>query len=308
MEKAGIDLMNIDEDKIYRFFDIVLDRATSSAANHYVKALNRWVSFLGLDIHFDKYREYYPPMKVPTTYEINAMIATFNERNAMERLKKMILVTLANTGIRNSELCGIRLSDINWSRNEILVYGKGGGMKKPRIIPVSNNFLVGVTYPSLKNYIENWRFEPDKEYSDYLFINSKGKCLSSHWVRKTVKEAAVKVGLPWVHPHSFRHYYATNLLRHGVDIRTVQTILGHEDIATTARYTHVLNGDLHRAIKKLDDPVLKKQSMGQNRNIFAKSYLYGVSGPSGIWKILQIRICKVTTLFAVSLHKGGISC
>jgi len=282
IEKQGIDLMNFDREQLDLFFERRLKRgATATTLNHYVKALNRWCKFRGLDIHFDQYRVYEKPIRVPTTKEVKALIQFYDGRNALDRLRRMAIVTLANTGLRNSELCSLRRSNIMWDRRELLVYGKGGGMQKPRIVPVTPQFLHGSTYPSLKNYIEKWRMTPRKGYEDFVFINSEGRNVSPNWLRHTIKKAAKSLGMDWIHPHSLRHYYATNLLRNGVNIRTVQIILGHSDINTTARYTHILNGDLHMAVKKLEDPVLKKQSKGKNRGIFAKLYLYSVNGPTG---------------------------
>jgi len=264
LERHGVDLMNFDSEAVYSLFERRLNAgATHSSLNHYVKALNRWCRFRNLDIHFDQYREYPKPIRVLTTDEASSLIRYYSNRDPDSRLKRMIMVTLASTGMRVSELCGLRMERIYWKNREILVYGKGGGMQKSRTIPVSEQFLFGRNYPSLMNYVQHWRFKPLPGHEKYVFINSQGRQLTPQWVGKVVKEAGRALGIGWVHPHSFRHYYATNLLRHGVNIRIVQTILGHEDIATTARYTHVLNGDLHRAIRKLDDPVLRKNKQSK---------------------------------------------
>ena len=302
MEKAGIDLMNIDEDEIYRFFEIVLDRATSSAANHYVKALNRWAAFRKLDLHFDKYKEYPKPMRILTTEEVSMLIKYYNNRDPLSRLKRMVIVTLVSTGMRVSELCGLRMERIYWKNREILVYGKGGGMQKSRTIPVSEQFLFGRNYPSLMNYVQHWRFKPLPGHEKYVFINSQGRQLTPQWVGKVVKEAGRSLGIGWVHPHSFRHYYATNLLRHGVNIRIVQTILGHEDIATTARYTHVLNGDLHRAIRKLDDPVLRKNKQSKKNGVSMQN---PICKPEwALWDLLAL----LSVDFAGKHPSSGFAC
>ena len=81
LEKNGIDLINLDPEEVYDFFNKKFEEgAENTAINHYVKALNRWVKFLGLDIHFQRYREYEKPIKVPTVEEVNAMIGVYNKR------------------------------------------------------------------------------------------------------------------------------------------------------------------------------------------------------------------------------------
>jgi len=143
IEKHNIDLMNFDREQVDIFFERRLKRgATATTLNHYVKALNRWCKFRGLDIHFDRYRVYEKPIRVPTTDEVKALIQFYDGRNAHDRLGRIAIVTLANTGLRNSELCNLRISNIMWDRGEILVYGKGGGMQKPRIVPVTSKITL----------------------------------------------------------------------------------------------------------------------------------------------------------------------
>ncbi len=262
LEKQGIDILNLNPEDVYDFLAKKMEEgAEASTLNHYVKALNRWAKFMGWDIKFKQYREYEKPLKIPTPEEVKAMADVYNKRNREDRLKRMIIVTLANTGMRNSELCNLKKKDIDWVRRRIIVYGKGGGMRKPRIIPVSEKFLRGIRYPSLANYVKNWRYAPKKGYQDYVFINKKGEKLGSWYVRKVVKEAGKSIGLDWIHPHSLRHFFATNLLRNGVNIRVVQELLGHADIGTTARYLHVIDDDLEAAIERYNDPFSLKKGL-----------------------------------------------
>jgi len=262
LEKHGINLLSLNPEDVYDFFGKRMDEgAEATTLNHYVKALNRWCKFMGWDIKFKQYKEYEKPLKVPTVEEVKAMANVFNKRNKEDRLKRMIIVTLAKTGMRNSELCNLRKRDIDWVRKSIIVYGKGGGMRKPRVIPVDNNFLYGKTYPSLLNYIKNWRYTPKKGYHDYVFINKKGRKIDSWYVRKIVKEAGKAIGLDWIHPHSLRHFYATNLIRNGTHIRVVQYLLGHARMETTARYLHFLDSDLQTAIENFEDPFLAKRDL-----------------------------------------------
>jgi len=294
LERHGIDLINFDSEAAYEFFAKRLDEgAEATTLNHYVKALNRWAKFMGWDIKFKQYREYEKPLKVPTKEEVKAMANVYNKRNREDRLKRMIIVSLANTGMRNSELCNLKKKDIDPTRRRIIVYGKGGGMRKPRIIPVSENFLRGIRYPSIVNYIKNWRYTPKKGYQDYVFINKKGEKLGTWFVRKVVKEAGKAIGLDWIHPHSLRHFFATNLLRNGVNIRVVQELLGHSDIGTTARYLHVIDDDLEAAIERYSDPFLLKKGLQRSlKHLYTHSKPLSVKnyGPAGIrTRDLQLR-------------------
>ncbi len=286
LERNGIDLMKLDTEAVYDFLaEKMNEGAEATALNHYIKALNRWCKFMGWDLKFKKYKEYEKPIKIPTLEEVKAMADVFNKRNKEDRLKRMIIVTLAKTGMRNSELCNLKLQNIDWTRRQIIVFGKGGGMRKPRVIPADENFLFGKTYPSLSNYLKHWRYPPIKSYQNFVFINSKGRKLNGWFVRKVVKEAGKAIGLDWIHPHSLRHFYATNLLRNGVNIRVVQKILGHQSIETTARYLHIVNDDLQTAIEKFADPFLLKgdlQRFSKHLNTLCNPLSIKLYGPAEI--------------------------
>lgn len=81
--------------------------------------------------------------------------------------------------------------------------------------------------------------------------------MTSNYLRRIIKKTGRKAGISWIHPHSFRHYAATNMLRAGVNIRIVQEILGHSSIETTGRYLHTIERDLKQAVQHpgLEDPV-----------------------------------------------------
>lgn len=113
--------------------------------------------------------------------------------------------------------------------------------------------LSGRTYPSLKNYIKYWRLNSCKHY---VFTTKKGR-MTTNYLRRIIKKTGEKAGICWIHPHSFRHYTATNMLRAGVNIRIVQEILGHTSIETTGRYLHTIERDLKQAVQNpcLEDPV-----------------------------------------------------
>ena len=190
-------------------------------------------------------------MKVPTTAEINRMLKQCKGKNRYNKRNKTIILLLAKTGMRNKELCNLKLSDIDWQRREITIIQSKHN--KTRVVPVEEKMLIGRTYPSLKNYIQHWRINSCKHY----VFTTEEKRMTPNYLRRIIKEIGKKAGMSWIHPHSFRHYAATNMLRAGVNIRIVQEILGHTSIETTGRYLHTIEHDLQQAVQNpsIEDPV-----------------------------------------------------
>jgi len=146
---------------------------------------------------------------------------------------RAMLALLYATGMRASEVCGLDISDVNFSLGIVRVLGKGS---KERIVPVAGEALDAV-----KAYLEGLRPALAKDPAQRrLLLSRTGKPLSRidvhKLVRKYVRLAAVR---GHVSPHTLRHCFATQLLSHGADLRSVQEMLGHADIATTQIYTHV---------------------------------------------------------------------
>ena len=151
----------------------------------------------------------------------------------------LILEMLYATGIRVSELVNIKIKDIDFNERRILILGKGN---KERIV------LFGHTCEELLNdYINHSRSKLIKINSDYLLINKNGTNLSDRAIRlildDVVKKSCLKLN---VSPHTLRHTFATHLLNNGADLKTVQELLGHENISTTGIYTHVSNERLRK--------------------------------------------------------------
>jgi integrase/recombinase XerD len=148
------------------------------------------------------------------------------------------------TGIRVSELIGLTLNSINWQIGYLVALGKGD---KERIVPVGQ-----AAYNQVKRYLESARPLILKgRQSEFLFLNRTGKGLTRQGFWKIVKKYAVKVSLgKKVHPHTFRHSFATHLIEGGADLRSVQIMLGHSDISTTQVYTHVTRERLKEVHRK----------------------------------------------------------
>ncbi|WP_246798636.1 tyrosine recombinase XerC [Deferribacter autotrophicus] len=146
----------------------------------------------------------------------------------------LILEFLYGTGVRVSELVGIKVDDIDFSGKRVRIYGKG---KKMRIIPLSDYILELLSkYLSERERIAVKRMVK----TDKVFINRLGTGLTDRSVRRIVDKYLKIAGLPLNYsPHSFRHTFATHLLENGADLRTIQKLLGHSSLSTTQKYTHL---------------------------------------------------------------------
>jgi len=157
---------------------------------------------------------------------------------------KAMLELLYATGLRVSELAGLTMNSINWQAGFLVVMGKGS---KERVVPVGKK-----AYDCVRRYIEEARpvFMKSKT-TDVLFLNRFGRAFTRQGLWKIIGGYAQKAGLQKnVHPHTFRHSFASHLLEGGADLRAVQVMLGHADISTTQIYTHVTKERLRQVHRK----------------------------------------------------------
>jgi integrase/recombinase XerC len=146
---------------------------------------------------------------------------------------EMIIFMLYMTGMRRSELLNLRLTDINLSRRDIRVLGKG---KKERIIPISNDAIT-----KIKAFIEvrNQQFESIEVEGNYYFLSSRGKKINPRILYSIVhRQLQFADSAEKKSPHVLRHSFATHLLNEGADINAIKEILGHANLAATQVYTH----------------------------------------------------------------------
>ena len=154
----------------------------------------------------------------------------------------LILELLYSTGIRVSELVNIKMKDINRSDKKILIMGKGS---KERYV------LYGEVLDNLLDmYIENSRSKLNKN-SDYLILNKDGNQITDRGIRLIISKILKKGEIDYhVSPHTLRHTFATHMLENGADLKSVQELLGHENLSTTQVYTHVTNERLRSVYLK----------------------------------------------------------
>ena len=179
-----------------------------------------------------------------TTQEVDDLLAVHNEKTDKGLRDKAIFELMYSSGLRVSEICSLKIEDIFFDEKYLKICGKG---KRERIVPINDKAL-----DILKRYIQTSRVVMVKgKKTSELFLNFRGDKISRVGIWKIVKEAMKKSGIEKnVYPHTLRHSFATHLLQHGADLRSVQRMLGHSDITTTEIYTHVDSTHLKKQITK----------------------------------------------------------
>ncbi len=180
--------------------------------------------------------------EVLTVEEIDRIIETVDMDKAEGQRNRAILETLYSCGLRVSELCNLKMSDLYFTEGFIKVEGKGS---KQRIVPISQRAIKEIRYWLIDR--QAWRIKPG--YEDYVFLARWGKGISRIMIFHLIKELADKAGITKkISPHTFRHSFATHLLEGGANLRAIQAMLGHESITTTEIYTHIDRNRLRQEI------------------------------------------------------------
>lgn len=180
--------------------------------------------------------------EVLTVEEIDRIIETVDMDKAEGQRNRAILETLYSCGLRVSELCNLKMSDLYFTEGFVKVEGKGS---KQRIVPISQRAIKEIRYWLIDR--QAWRVKPG--YEDYVFLARWGKGISRIMIFHLIKELADKAGITKkISPHTFRHSFATHLLEGGANLRAIQAMLGHESITTTEIYTHIDRDRLRQEI------------------------------------------------------------
>ena len=169
--------------------------------------------------------------------EVARLLDSIDPQPRLGRRDRAILELFYSSGLRLSELCGLRLEMFDAEEGFLRIKGKGGKTRMARVGKAARD--------SIEDYLKNERPElVTKKTSSHVFISVRGGALSPDRVRQIVKERAAAAGIGQnIYPHLLRHSFATHLLEGGADLRVIQELLGHADISTTQIYTHV---DRHR--------------------------------------------------------------
>ena len=174
--------------------------------------------------------KFYAEKQIPFSEEEMKHLLLILEEAQVELLDKLIIEVLYQTGMRRAELCNLPLENVNFSRNEIVVIGKGN---KERIVPIS---------PDLSKVLKIYYLEhrkPTAEAERCFFVSSKGKKITEKFVYLMVTSYLSQVSLKEKKsPHILRHSFATHVLNGGAEISKVKKIMGHASLASTQVYTN----------------------------------------------------------------------
>lgn len=182
--------------------------------------------------------------EVLTVAEIDALEQAIDLSKPEGHRNRAIIEMLYGSGLRVSELVGLKLSDMYRKEGYMVISGKGS---KQRLVPIS---------PVADEWFGYWledrsRLDIKPEARDYAFLNHYGRPLTRAMIFTIIRRLAEEAGIhKTISPHTLRHSFATHLLQNGADLRVIQQLLGHESISTTEIYTHIDIQDLRQAVLK----------------------------------------------------------
>ena len=238
------DLLTVSS-RIARFYTATLhENYKPKSISRKISSLRSFYSFLNreelvkenpfLDVELPKKEKKLPQFIYPE--EIESLFNSIDTTSSLGKRDKLILEILYGTGVRVSELCYIKLKDIDFYQNLILIHGKGN---KDRYIPIHK-----ILSKNLEDYIlttrNNFLKRAIDKDNDTLLLNFKGTSLTQRGVRYIIKRIIDNSTETFnLSPHKLRHTFATHLLNNGADLRSVQELLGHVHLSSTQIYTQV---------------------------------------------------------------------
>ncbi len=253
LEGRGIhDLSLVSRELILQYLEWVGPRISARSCGRRLATIRSFYKFLQRSLMAENNpasRIGFPKIPAPLPRVLNASQVTAlleypNTQSPLGQRDKAMLELLYAAGLRVSELTQLELSQVHLDMGCLVVRGKGD---KERLVPIGE-----WASKALKEYVEHGRRVLDRNgQCRNVFLNRDGKKLSRQGVWKILKHCALKVGMDVsLTPHMLRHSFATHLLENGVDLRSLQAMLGHADISTTQIYTHVARARLKEIHEK----------------------------------------------------------
>ena len=245
--------IEINEDLIQQFIYEIAKEISPRSQARIISGLRSFFDYL----IFENYRASNPTdlietpkigVKLPDTLseqEINSLISAIDLSKVEGERNRAMLETMYSCGLRVSELIDLKISDLFFEEGFIKIVGKGN---KERFVPIHYK-----AQKYIESYMNHYRIHISivKDYEDILFLNRRGKSLTRQMVFVILKNLAIKINLDKkISPHTFRHSFATHLLKNGADLRSIQQMLGHESITTTEVYVHLDTSYLKKVVEK----------------------------------------------------------
>jgi len=243
LRDEGLDYLTVKLDDLHSFSSLMVDIGINpTSLSRILSGVRSFYHFLLLEdkiavdptelLDFPKKRRQLPD--VLTVEEVDAIESVIDLSSAEGHRNRAIIEVLFSCGLRVSELCGLKLSNLYLDEQFIKVEGKGS---KQRLVPISEKAI-----NELRLYFDDRnKINIKPGYEDFVFISqARKKNLSRIMVFHMIKEYVEKAGIQkTVSPHTFRHSFATSLLEGGANLRAIQAMLGHESIGTTEIYMHI---------------------------------------------------------------------
>lgn len=246
------DLINLEYIHVKKYVEFLSKNFSAKTHCRKLSSIKGFYNFLTdnevlLNNHVDEFEFPKIPKNIPKFLSEKEVIRLIDETYKDTTFKGLrltvLLEILYTTGIRVSELVGIKIGDISDDYSSIIIKSKGGNR---RIIPLFGNVI-----EKLQKYVTELRTFSKKSY--FLFpSNSKLGHLTRHRFFQILKSLGKEIGMSpeKVSPHVIRHSFASHLLDRGVDLRIIQESLGHKDISTTQVYTHIQNQKMRRVLEE----------------------------------------------------------
>ncbi len=261
LQDRGIqDVEKVKEEDIFSYTDKLIDEYSSASINRIKVSIRNFHRFLNfkydlkdpsLNLMTSKGKKRLPVYA--TKNEIDQLMSVFDDEDIDDRFKHTILETIYGLGLRVSECCDLRVSQVNLRDGFVKVLGKGN---KERVVPIPDQ-----TRKMMEHYFSNIRPLRIKKNTNLFFINRLGKKIYPQYVEKMIQEKLEEAGLhKHLTPHKLRHSYARHLLEGGADLRVRQELLGHSDISTTEIYTHV-------QAKRLKETYMKAHPLAKEEDL-----------------------------------------
>ena len=239
---AGKSLLDVSQSDIQRYLAFLLSRSTkASSTARFLSTLRRFYRYqvreskLSQDptAHVRSPKQGRALPKALSESQVEALLDAPDISSALGCRDRSMLETLYATGLRVSELVALQLLEINLSVGVLRIVGKGN---KERLVPLGEQAIEW-----LERYLKSARLDLLKSrQSNAVFVTARGSSMSRQAFWYAIKKHAQTAGISTaLSPHTLRHAFATHLLNHGADLRSVQMLLGHADLSTTQIYTHI---------------------------------------------------------------------